>query len=83
MKSSTAIAELSIFKTRAIQLPRFAASFDHLVCALSEKPRHFEPERPGGLEVDHQFKLDRGLNGKLARLLAFEDTINIDYDGRP
>ena len=55
-----------------------SCSFDHLVGTLSEKPRHFEPERLGGLEVDHQFKLDRGLNGKLARLLAFEDTINID-----
>jgi hypothetical protein len=34
--------------------------------------------RLGGLEVDNQFELDRGLNGKLARLLALEDAIDID-----
>ena len=36
-----------------------------------------EAERLGGLEVDHQLELDRGLDGKLARLLALEDAIDI------
>jgi hypothetical protein len=45
-------------------------SLDHLVGALLEMERHVEAERLRGLEVDHQFELDRGLDGKLARLLA-------------
>ena len=32
---------------------------------------------PSGLEVDHQFKLDWGLDGKLTRFLALEDAIDI------
>jgi len=51
---------------------------DHLVGALLELQRHVEAERLGGLEVDHQLELDRGLDGKLARLLALEDAIGID-----
>ena len=39
--------------------------------------RHLEAERLGGLEVDHQLELGRGLDGKLARLLALEDAIGI------
>jgi hypothetical protein len=39
--------------------------------------RHVEPERFGSLEIDHQFKLDRCLDGKLARIRALEDTIDV------
>ena len=39
--------------------------------------RHVEAERLGGLEIDHQLELDRGLDGKLARLRALEDAIGI------
>ena len=39
--------------------------------------RHVEAERLGGLEVDHQLELDRGLDRKLARLRALEDAIGI------
>ena len=45
-------------------------SFDKLVGALLEKQWHVESERLRGLEVDDQFVLDRGLDRKLARLLA-------------
>jgi hypothetical protein len=51
--------------------------FDHLVGALLEMQRHVETERLGGLEVDHQLELDRGLDGKLVRFRALEDTIGI------
>ena len=37
-----------------------------------------EAEGFGGLEVDHQFELFRGLDGQLARLRALEDAIGID-----
>jgi hypothetical protein len=38
---------------------------------------HVEAERLGGPEVDHQLKLDRSLDGKLARLRTVEDAIGI------
>ena len=43
----------------------------------SRRRRHVEAERLGGLEIDHQLELDRGLDGKLARLRALEDAIGI------
>jgi hypothetical protein len=51
--------------------------FNHLVGALLKMQSHVEAERLGGLEVDHQLELDRGLDGKLARLRALEDAIDI------
>src|SRR6478672_170852 len=51
--------------------------FDHLIGALLKKPRHVEAERRGGLEVDHQLELDRGLDRKLTRLRILEDAIGI------
>src|SRR5713226_4812163 len=51
--------------------------FDHLVGALLKMQWHVEAERLGGLEVDHQLELDRGLDGKLARRRALEDAIGI------
>src|SRR5262249_30766758 len=55
----------------------FCDSLDQFVGALLELKRNVEPERLGGLEIDHQFEFDRGLDGKLARLLALEDAIDI------
>ena len=51
--------------------------FDHLVGAVEQRPRNSDPERRGGVEVDNQLELDRGLDGKLARLLALKDAIGI------
>ena len=39
-------------------------------------------QAPCGLEVDYQLELDRGLDGKLARLRAPEDAIRIAHRGR-
>jgi len=43
---------------------------DDAVGARDQRRGQGEPERLGGLEVDHQLELDRGLDRKLARLLA-------------
>ena len=43
-----------------------------------EQPiRHVEPQRPGGLEVDDQFVLCRGLHREVGGLLATKDAINV------
>jgi hypothetical protein len=51
--------------------------FDHCIGALLELQGYVEAKRLGGLEIDRQLKLDRGLDGKLARLRALEDSIGI------
>src|SRR6516164_2048838 len=58
--------------------PSATAEYDHCVCRrfASESLSFFFSSCPD--LIRHQFKLDRGLNGKLARLLALEDAINID-----
>ena len=43
--------------------------FDHLVGAQVERRRESEAERLGGLEVDYQLELDRGLDWKLVRIV--------------
>jgi hypothetical protein len=51
--------------------------FKDFVSALLELHRYVETERLGGLHVDHQFELSRGLYGKLTRFRALEDAIDI------
>src|SRR5262249_34408527 len=51
--------------------------FNQLIGALLKRHWYVSPERLGGLDVDHQFELDRGLDGKSARLFALEDAIDI------
>ena len=43
----------------------------------SSDDRDVEAERLGGLEVDHQFVLDRRLHRQVGGLLAFEDAIDV------
>src|SRR5262245_46112527 len=52
-------------------------SLDYLVGAREHRLRHFEAERLGGLEVEHQLVLGRRLYRQVARLLALEDAIYI------
>ena len=51
--------------------------FKDFVSALLELHRHIEIERLGGLVVDHQLELNRGLYGKLTRFRALKDVIDI------
>src|SRR5260370_24153433 len=45
--------------------------------ARSKGLRDCQPERLGGLQVDHQLELRRLLDGKVGRLSAPEDSIDV------
>src|SRR6516165_3075238 len=49
----------------------------HLVGAAEQLCWHSETEGLGSLKVDHQLELDRGLDGKIARLCALQYAIGI------
>src|SRR5262249_23620557 len=53
------------------------ASFNSLGGWGEHRGRNFKPERLRGLEVDDQLVLGRRLHRQVARLLAFEDTIDV------
>src|SRR3954468_5433 len=53
-------------------------SFDHLVGALLEKPRHFEAKRLSSLEIDHQLEPSRLHNRQVSRLSAFKNPASVD-----
>src|SRR6516225_1645501 len=52
-------------------------SFDDLVCACEQRWRHFEAERPGGLEIDHQRILYRRLDRQVGCLLTPQNAIDV------
>ena len=51
--------------------------FDHLVGASEKRVRNLEAERPGGLEIDHEFVPSRHLHRQVGGLLALEDAIDV------
>src|ERR1700730_6474527 len=50
---------------------------DHLVSPREQGGRYVEPERPGGLHVDHQLVARRYLHREVGRLLVPEDAVNV------
>src|SRR5262245_48858705 len=55
-----------------------AGLLDHLICQEQQGWRHRDPQRPSGLEVDHQLELHRLLHGQSLWLGAFEDLVHVD-----
>src|SRR5438552_17898977 len=53
-------------------------SLNDLVRPLQQRRRDRQPERLGGLEVDHQLELRRLLNGEVARFGALQDLVDED-----
>jgi hypothetical protein len=56
---------------------RLAHLLDHLVGAGKQRRRHFEAERPRGFEINYQFERGWLLNGKIGRLGALENLVNV------
>ena len=56
---------------------RLAYLFDHLVGGSEEGRWHVDTELFGGLGIDDQLVLGRGLNWKVGGLLAIENAVNV------
>src|SRR5262245_24034713 len=52
-------------------------ALEQLISLCDEQRRHFEPERLGGLEVDHQLELCGLLDGQVGGLGALEDLVHV------
>jgi hypothetical protein len=55
-----------------------ARFFDHLVGASEQRGWDSEAKRFSRLKIDNQFVFRRRLHRKVGRLLALEDTINVN-----
>ena len=65
-------------KTRCDASPiRALTSFDNLVSACEQHPRHVKAKRLGGLEIEHELEPCRLLNWQVARMGALEDEVDV------
>jgi class 3 adenylate cyclase/CheY-like chemotaxis protein len=54
-----------------------ARSFNHLVRPCEQHRRYIESQCVGSLQIDHQFELGRRLQGKIARIGALQDPVDV------
>src|SRR5262249_31247601 len=59
------------------QKQTLAILFNHVIRTSEQRRRNCEAQRFRGLEVNHQLVLGWGLHGKVSRLFAFEDAIDV------
>src|SRR5262245_51180070 len=76
-KAATAPPPITLKNSRLLIDTPESVLLDHLVGALLNRQRHRNVKHPGGLEIDDQLKLDRGLDRKLVRLSALENSIGV------
>ena len=65
------------FRTLAVQRKQ-RLLFDDLVGAREQHRRKVEAERLGSLEIDDEFELGRLQHRKVGRLVALENSANVD-----
>src|SRR6478735_8945498 len=53
------------------------ASFNQLIGTQQERFRNCKPERLRRLQIDHQLKFDRLLDGKVCGLGALQDSVHV------
>src|SRR5215469_1898615 len=70
-------------KSKPEQSQQSNCLFDHLVSGGEQRSWNGQPKCLGGLEVDYQFELGRCLNGKVGRLLAAQNTIDVGCRASP
>ena len=57
-------------------LYRTGSAIDDFIRLQEQRLRDCQPERPGGLEIDHQFELSGLLDRKIGRPGAFDDLVD-------
>ena len=72
--AATPLPSWGHFRARASKL---SALFDHLVGAGEQRRRHFEAERFGGLQIDHQFVFGRLHDRQFCWIRALKNLCNV------
>ena len=84
MSALPPIADITAAQTNVRFVPKadiwvlqFCSLFDHLTGTGLQRLWHSQTERLGGLEINGEFVLGGSLNGKISRLLASKNAIDI------
>src|SRR5215467_4457366 len=75
--AATLLADRLTAKTGSKRRAQIGSLFDHLVDAGEQRRRHFEAERGGSNQIDHEIELGRLLNRNVRRLRAAQNLIDI------